>query len=306
MGRKHDQRIVDIATKPLAEEFHEESKNVQDTNIETRKSVDNLTDTVLEIIDFIQATPEQREHLLKLLKSKHKKELKPKSFSIKIVFENEEDSETVNNLRKTLNKQKNSAFFLNYEEFKKHNKDKSDYTVFFGNPDEITSENETVIYSAYGCKILKLDDFTIVATYTKIPDMDSYREEFIEYYTNLTNKALNKKSEKALNKRFKQKILNMNVSNKYLETWENIADSIVGNSLPELPGILVAIAGLPFILMMGLLAIPIGLSEAVVDTVVQSLRDSNFDKKFVSDAQRHILQIKICEFFTNEQIKHFN
>ena len=49
--------------------------------------------------------------------------------------------------------------------------------------------------------------------------------------------------------------------------------------------------------------IPVSISEITLRATVDNLQESNFDSKFVMDAQRQILVVKLTELFKHDQMR---
>lgn len=49
--------------------------------------------------------------------------------------------------------------------------------------------------------------------------------------------------------------------------------------------------------------IPVGIGELAFRETVENLREANFDNKFVADAQRQILEVKLVDLFMREQMQ---
>ena len=215
-----------------------------------------------------------------------------------------------------MNKQGNSAYTTTYAKFKKELTGTSEYNIFIQDSEKLITEKTKQLFSAYGCSIY-LDNHNLIVTYNgKIDDYD--REQFIKYYTMIVGSALQigknaHKAEKALKKRKNTKEIELTSTMEKIMDWaENIQDNAldISDSMLKfgvfglLPAAITAIVGSAFSIGILLLDIPFGLSEMAMKSVINGLKNKEFDSKFVAEAQRQILEIKICEFISTEQIKN--
>ena len=317
---KRTKKIAEIVATPLVNEMKADNFETRSRLKDIRDENDEIKDVVLDIIDSITMPDEEKEVFLKTIKEKYTRNQKIAQFKVRIVYDKKDDEEFANNLRKSLANQKNTTIINDYEDYKKKNTSTVDYNIFIGNPDEINGEE---IFNSFGC-IIRRNEKNLTATYDdKNLSVKNHKESFIKYYTDLTNQVF--ENEKELNKIVFEneeeiKVLKKKRENdekrlrqgdtpfteKFMNVFESASDKIldVADDAPPLLGMLIAALSAPVVLLAGaILVLPVGISEVTARYIAEELQDSNFDRKFIAEAQRHILQIKLCEFVSNEQIK---
>ena len=294
-------RKADIYKKGMQDAlgpFSEKLNYVADTVNDTREIVD-------DIIDCIEWNVDNPEELVNNLKAKRKK---PKQFRISIVYRGKENEPLADALRKDLNNQNNTCEKVEYTTFTKHIGSLVDYRVYIGNPEKTKAENCQVLYKAYGMTILQWDSSYIVEYDPKHSFTEENKDKFISYYESVISKSLEKSkaAEKALKSRKKRKLLNPTGSE---PKGTYAAMDALTNSIDfwdDKPSWMTLLLGLPsmlFSLVTMVLLIPVGIGELTLRETVENLREANFDNKFVADAQRQILEVKLVDLFKHEQIR---
>lgn len=297
--------------------FNEKAENMRQNNQNINEKIDSINESIYDIIDLIEMDDSQRADFINELKSRNKKKIKPAKFNIKIISSHKSDSEFAENLRKSFHNQGNTCYINNINEFKNKPTGIADYNIFIRDVDKLIDESSTKIFSAYGSEIYVNNNRDIIATYnSKIEDKE--RDAFISYYSNLAQKVEStsnqaKKASNALKKRPKTKFFvedemclkisdfATDVQDKSLETADKLLEFT--GFLGLIPAFLLAIIGTISSIGILLLDIPFGISEVIVKSTINELKNSNFDKSFVGEAQRQILQIKLCEYISTEQLR---
>ncbi len=328
MSKKHDKKIADIVTKPLSEKIKE---NLEKSDLEIKnlkKSNDEVAEILDDVVTYATLSDESaKETFLNDFKEKRERMKNapkdPAKFKISTIYDKKRDEELADNLRKSLANYSHSTNISSYKTYKKEINAVPDYKIFIGNPDNIVGTN---VFSEYGCKIQR-NDTSIIATYDEDSnEVKNNKEDFIKYYTTLTEKITKDKTElrkialenekeleliknkkKVDEKRdtdtpapFADKILNK------VDELANKALDYADDHLPLPLQIATGAAGLASLITAGVVSISVGIAEFPSRMIIEELQDSNFDNKFIAEAQRHILLIKLCEFIANEQCEKTN
>lgn len=278
--------------------------------------VHNVGEVLDDIIDCIEWNVEDPEELINKLKDAKAKRAKPRQFRISIIYNGKENESFADTLRKDLNNLKNSCEMIDYLNFTKHVGGLVDYRVYIGNLEKVRAENCKVLYKAYGMEILETGSSYVVAYDPKHKFEEADKEKFIAYYEFVINKALerSKEAEKVLKARKKRKASHydpLDPQGTY-SVWDG-AESVVNNIMyfwDGMPLWLQIPLGIPSILLSFLAfvvtticLIPVGISEIALRATVDNLREAHFDKKFIAEAQRHILEVKLVDLFRQEQMR---
>lgn len=281
------------ALDPFKENMEEVHREVKDTR--------ELLDAIIDCIDFNSDDHEEFKKLMDEIKRKMKK---PKQFRIAIIYDSKENEALADLLRKDLNNRKHSCEMIDYASFKKHAGSIVDYRVFLGNSERFRERNTKVLYKAYGMRILQLDHSFAADYDPKYKFTDENKDAFIAYYEKTIRKTLERshKMQKAIKER-KQRKQNsdtlgtyaaMEAIDKSTDIWEHT------------PALVTFVLGIPTMLlsMVALLCLfPVGIGEVALKNTVDKLKEANFDKKFIADAQRQILEVKLVDLFLREQIE---
>ena len=294
----------------IAQEKAENFERIFSEQADIKECITLIIDYISLSDRFDSLSDKEKQQAVAALKEKLK-EMKKKSFSVDIITNNEEDKKIADNLRKTINKElkKCRALHCSYKDYIENSSNLTDYTVFIQNLEKYNEKEFTTIYSAFGCTIKRKNN-TILAEYNMPDNMNLYRKKLVDYYLNLVDKE---EQNQDIIKKFKK--INPNVDfetdiNSYFqktEGKENLVSSVSVSSfslnrllLPILPlSPPVAVAGL----LASILAPKvIGVSARAAKSLVKRARERDFDKNTVAEIQRQILQIKLFEFFKNEQL----
>ncbi|MDO4563155.1 MAG: hypothetical protein Q4C12_04910 [Clostridia bacterium] len=236
-------------------------------------------------------------------------------FIIHIVYSDDSNKNMANNLRKTLCENGHSATMSDYSKYTETISEKADYYIFINNPEnELELEKYEQVFSEYGCKIYHFKR-NICLMYDVNYNIDSDRMEFIEYYQKTTeelferNANIEKLREEILTK--KHEIEKQKKKNDFplIDSWSGLGDKIL-NKMLELPTWL-SLPAIPvifgFIITYGLTGftlIPAELTRELAESIIDDLRDSNFDKKYFYKLQQQILEIKVIEYIIKLQAKN--
>lgn len=280
----------------------------------TADSVHDFQNHLNEIIDCIIWNHDDPEKLIEILK--RKRASKPKQFRIAIVYSGKENDALAEALRKDLNNQKNTCHKLDYHSFVKKGSNIVDYRVYIGNPEQVKEEKCKVLYKAYGMSILQ-DNSSYIVNYDPKFHFDSSNKEcFIKYYESIISKSLerSKKAEKALQQRKDRMgksggsidpVTTNTVLDAVMQGTENAVDYWWDK--PDwmkiafgIPTVLVSTVGT---ILTFVLCVPVMVSEILLRNTIENLQEADFDSKFVADAQRQILEVKIVDLFKIEQSK---
>lgn len=177
-------------------------------------------------------------------------------------------------------------------------------------------ENGRILYKAFGTSILQINDGFVVDYNPQFRFTEDSKERFISYYESVISKSLEKsqKAEKALSSRKERKSTNPNPSEPKLahaaleQVEHGFNDSL--DFWNDKPLWMTVAFGLPSMVVSFLTSaiailclIPVGISEMALRDTVDNLREADFDCKFVADAQRQILEVKLVDLIWQEQIK---
>ena len=302
--------------KPFKDYFNDESEKLHQETSNISDSVDALRKDLFDTIDLINMDETQRSEFIEEIKSRNIKNKKPAKFKINVVYSKKEDEALADNLRVNLHNQENSTQMQLYNDYKK-NAHLNDYTIFIGDSDELINDSSKELYSEYGMRIVVNKNNDIIVCYTgKIEDND--REQFITYYTELMKrvKKENEKLQNAINKRKKEKIYSDDEMSYQTDKIRNFASEIQDNAIDTadeiiyktnfwglIPAVFLVLAGTAATIGVGLLSIPVAISEIAVKSTINGLINSNFDKEFVEAAQKQILLIQLCEYISIEQLR---
>ena len=255
------------------------------------------------IIDAIALSGDEKEKLCEELRRKNNEGILQKKKKIIVTFNNEADKEMAENLREGLEENGNITSILNDEEYKK-NIDEVDYVIAIrSNWEDIKQTYEIIYKDEYGIEIVKKHHM-IYACYKEIK-LGSKREKFIKYYKGIMESQWRDGNEivKLIEKREKRKKgYKTKVSDclSEIEIKTEVAPLGINNS------VLSTVAGValfPIKALSSLLIVPTMKVELEVQDVITNLKEKSFDKKFVQQAQKHILQVKIFDYICNEKIR---
>lgn len=268
------------------------------------QKIDDLDKKMDDVIDLIKWNNQYKnpEKLAKLLKEKRSKEIK--KYRISIIYSGTSDQSLADALRKDLNNLNHSCELLRYQEFKRTGGSLADYRVYIGNLENRKERNCKTLYQAYGIKILASNCELILTYNPNISFSDTGKENFISYCETIENEALemsdsaqNALKDRKYRKRNNPDPMNTKVSDKmadgiwkYMDSMEDKPDWMA------IPGIILGGIGL-------LASIPVVAGELLVKGVVDEMQEKDFDNKFIADAQRRILEVKMIELFPQMQIK---
>lgn len=289
--------------------FSEKLNYVADTVNDTREIID-------DVIDCIEWNMTNPEELINNLKAKKVKRARPHQFRISIVYQGKENEPLADALRKDLNRQKNTCEMVEYETFIKHAGGLVDYRVYIGNPEKTKEEKCKVLYKAYGMLVLQRDSAYIVQYDPKYNFTEDNKERFISYYESVISKSLEKSkaAENALKARKKRKSANSDPTTPQItytakDTVEKFFDRSIDfwDDKPRLLTLTVGLQSMTASFIASCIAlvflVPVGIGEILLRATVEKLRETNFDNKFVADAQRQILEVKITDLFLQEQMR---
>lgn len=248
--------------------------------------------------------------------SGNSEELIPEKYRIDIKYE-KQDSTAVDLLKGALENYKNKCSLS--EIIKGHecpSGGEYDFTIIVGK--NIASERvlsfgkQQKIYDTYGCSITSPEGSNIFVLQNNDTFDEYNRNDFLNYYieTCLSESGVkNSKAKKLAEKRRTKKTRSWRI-------WEglssfpewamdkiNIEEDSDNWGIILLKG-LATIAMLPVGLVSFAASFVIGLPEEFIQDRVKKLQDSNFDKKFVEEAQKDILVVKIAEYIVQEQYKN--
>lgn len=193
-----------------------------------------------------------------------------------------------------------------------------DYTIILGDneysKDTLSFGQQQTLFDSYGCTIVTpKDSDKLVAKYD-----DSFsgynRDEFISFYQKTccaegTWATVNdSKAKDMVDKHAKEKPRKWRI----WDTVSNVPDTImeklevkdtdgIGKSLLKVFGM---IASIPVSLAAFAVSFIVAIPEELVQDRIEKMKSSNFDKKFVGEAQSDILYIKLSEYIWNEQLKN--
>ena len=292
------------AFRPIKEGLDERYEDLTEEIAELRE----WTDDVIDCIEWNNKLTNY-EDIVNLLKVKKSKKIK--KYKISIIYEDKKYLSFVENLRKNLNAQKNSCEQIGYSEFKKQARCSVDYRIYIGNPEKIKEEETKVLYKAYGMEISSKETEIVVTYNPKYVFSDLEKESFIQHYKNIISYSLerSKKAQKALKSREKRKsdpdYCEAKSTERLVNIFENSFDNILDNIEGKPMWIQIPIMIPTFIAhVVGLISlIPFGVGEILFRATLDGLQEFSFDLKFVEDAQKQILEVKLLEFFKNEQTK---
>lgn len=261
-----------------------------------------------DIIDCIEWNIDNPADLLQMLKKKQANKTRIKQFRVSVIYAGKENLAFADALRKDLNKQKNTCERVDYATFTKHVGSLVDYRIYIGNPEKTKESDGEIIYKAYGMLILRAGNSYVVEYDPHHTFSAEGKEQFISYYESIISKSLerSKAAEKALKSRKNRKLSNPDGSDP--KGTYTVLDSLT-NSMDfwdNKPAWMTLTLGLPSMLIT-LIAmvfmIPVGIGELAFRETVENLREANFDNKFVADAQRQILEVKLVDLFMREQMQ---
>lgn len=297
--------------RPFEEKVNAQADKLRDVAENLGKQMDDVIDAIEWNNKF-----DDPEEIIKLLKEKKLNLKKLKQFKISIIYNDKENEEFAETLRKALNDQKHSCEQKEYSDFKKHVGSSVDYRIYIGNPEKVKEERKEEIYNAYGMKILAHKDDYIVVYDKKYDFTDSEKEKFILYYESVISKVLekSKKAKKALKERKERREKNPDpgepdMTYKVLELLEEKLESSL-DFWDDKPEWMSVVLGIPHkvllaaaMLIGGICLIPVGVGEIIFDITLDGLKEADFDGKFVGDAQKQILEVKILEIFKHKQME---
>ena len=264
------------------------------------KAQDELLEIIIDCIDFGSDDPEEFKKLMNKIRQKAQK---PKQFRIAIIYDSKKNEDLADLLRKDLNNRKHSCEIMDYASFKKNAGSIVDYRVFLGNSEKFRERYTKVLYKAYGMRILQLDHSFAVDCDPKYKFSEENKDAFIAYYEKTIRKTLERSHEmkKAINERKRRKqnsdklgtYAAMEALDKSTDIWEHT--SALVTLVLGIPAMLLSMVAL-------LCLIPVGIGEVALKNTVDKLKEANFDKKFIADAQRQILEVKLVDLFLREQL----
>lgn len=305
--RKHD--IYKKGMKDALDPFSQELDEIKDKVNDTSQMLD-------DIIDCIDWNLDNLEELVNNLKAKKNNRNSPRRFNISIIYNGKENEDLAGTIKTDLDNLKNACKILDYKRFSKDSGGLVDYRIFLGISPNIGNKESQVLYKAYGMSILQMDGSYWVDYNAKYEFEESEKERFISYYETIIDKCLKKSkaAEKALNTRkirksqkgdpLEPKISDtvsdniIGVFNKGLDFWDDKPYPVT--LLLGIPSMIASIfaACLSFIAL-----VPVAISEIALRATVDGLREANFDKAFVANAQRQILEVKLSDLVIQEQLR---
>lgn len=270
-------------------------------------------ESVVDLIRGMWSDADSKELLEKLLRDKEM-QMEPARYKTTVVFCNKDDGDLANALRTDLRKAKNDCGMLEFDEFKKHGAGKMDFVIYVGNPEKAEVGNcDDLLYEAFGCRIFKSGEDLIAEYDSKVALDEEDRTAFICYYKETLEEALPSKDQAKIARKTKRYERQQNTRKKRGDTplmqgiftfVENRLDDIIMADLPKWAQIPAVLAYIPFAFASILVAIPVGISEAIINATVEEIQDNSFDGVFLAKAQRQLLQVKILEYVKNKQIQN--
>lgn len=323
MGR-YTKGIMDGA-KPFENIYDAKAKEMSEKYKDVKGAMEDTQEVVMAVLDLLELPEGERKEFMKSVKKKwSKKKFEPPKYDIKIVFKKEEDQEMVDNLRSAMSSSGHSVSLKEYSDYSRQTYGKADYIFFIDKPEKeiVDWEDADRIYSAYGCEIIKTDINScknVLLTYDENYDFDECREDFIQYYRNQLKKIKReskeaKKAAKALEER-KERERKKQIGKKegrlgkHMDSVFNSLDKMADKML-DWPAMFQVGAAISVLALAGISMLVVQLAETM-EEVAESLKDlsdkiadSNFDKRFVAEAQRQILAIKMIEFMERQCLEN--
>lgn len=295
--------------------FEEEMKKMKRDRVIEKQDLDSFLDDIIDVIELNNKCKDDKE-IKEMLKNKRLKKAEPKRYTVSVIYENDNDIGFAESIRQDLNNKKNACGVKNHKSFRNDPGAPVDFRLFINCDKPGNGTEADVIYKAYGmCVFLKKDGYGIIFN----PDhnfSDSEKAEFIKYYEKVLSKALyqSEQAKKALLKRKKhlnthtegyETKFSSGILSKMEETFYNSLDFFDNKGIiGELISIPVALIEFVIFTVSTLLFVaPLGVTEILINATVDNLKEKSFESKFVADAQKQILQVKISELFANLQME---
>lgn len=270
-------------------------------------------ESVVDLIRGMLSDADSKELLEKLLRDKEM-QMEPARYKTTVVFCNKDDGDLANALRTDLRKAKNDCGMLKFAEFKKHGAGKTDFVIYVGNPEKAEVGNrDDLLYEAFGCRIFKSGEDLIAEYDSKVALDEEDRTAFIRYYKETLEEALPSKDQAKIARKTKRYERQQNTRKNRGDTplmqgifafVENRLDDIIMADLPKWVQVPAVIAYIPAVFASLIVAIPVGISEVIINTTIDEMQDNSFDGVFLAKAQRQLLQVKILEYIKNKQIQN--
>lgn len=294
--------------EPIGEQINENIKPVIKAAKSSLNNDKNQDEVICKIIDILEVPEEKKKELIKSLQNGDVKERKFSNLaSFLLVYKDDRYKRLAESLRKELSNNRYIVNLVTYKQFKSRINIATDFIVFFDNLDEIPSDNFTMIFDEFGCKIMITDKRQFVISYGKSNDFNL--EEFIEYYKTVTKASIQKqdKLEKLIKERQEKEPFDIKIFDKRKELLNKIDEKIKskvssfqsGNNLQKA---IYEINDKISPVLINLSIMSTNITEQVIEKTVNSIIDSNFDSKFTDEAKEQIIIIKFFEYIQKCQI----
>lgn len=244
-------------------------------------------------------------------KNKFKKHLEdfkknkiPWTFDIKIVYEKELGY--AEDIRKCLNngtEKGSTAYCVRYEAYKTKPTNSADYTIFVGDFTAEMPKKYQIIHEKYGCFMAVKDNQIFLNC--DVRKIDNH-EKFLQYYEELVTKEMEfayqqERIEKLFKDKKKYEKDEGGFFSKARSVLKDVEKKMYGKS--KFLALYLKTAGMLYAGPV-IAVIPIGISEEMGRKLLREIKKGRIDKEILSIAQRQILQVILCEYIREEQIKY--
>lgn len=268
-----------------------------------------LTDKLEKNTDVMHSDNILKDKVLSALKQQ-KNAKSNMSFKIHIVYGGDANKNMAMNLRKSFINNGNVATMSDFETYKTTVSEIPDYYIFINHPEDELPNDMYQFLNKYGCEI------SMSGRYVHLKYDENYCAgknitAFVDYYKDVVNNAYENQEEirkiRSECLRAQRRANKKYDSLQLIEKFRGFVDSFLYkmDKIPAWCSIPVVILSLPIIAISGFSLIPIELTKASTEMIVDSLKDKNYDKKYFAIAQQQILSIKVLEYFTKLQNTKF-
>lgn len=314
--------------KPFEDYFNVKSEETFQRHKDIEESIESLQETFDLFLDYIEMPEEDKKVFLEesLGKRKNRKK-KFHKFNLKLIYQNKEDKEMVENIKSIMSKCGNGVIVERYEDYKKKTIGQADIIFFICS--EVTEKNEWIkaekIYDYYGCEIKKIKVHgceNILILYNEKFDFADHKDDFIHYYESQINKIKResketKRMKKALEKRKKLKAEKGKISKEVGKWTDSFMDRTLDSEvmdkmedLAEQEGLIGKIGEIGYgALVIGafigsvIVVIPGLLYGMIDDSLADAIMESDFKTEIVAEAQRQLLSIKVIEYMERKMLE---
>lgn len=263
----------------------------------SKKYVEGMKDGAKPFEDTLNEVADAKEDFRKLVeifgKRKANKIIKiytsDHPTKVKIVNENKEDYDIMDNLRKTLNEKRFDCSSCSYSQYKSAGRGAASYVIFLEDYEKLADKKVENIYKDnFGCRIYRRGDF-IVALHDKSVIIEN-EQEFLKYYESVMHESV--EQNKKLKTEFEKRKISAVNDSRYLKMWKIAVDTVDKN-------LFVGLMQGVFLLTQ----LPQGITEGVILSIAQTIQEGRANDKILAEVQKQILIVKLTEFMEKERFK---